>query len=234
MLRRTLIQTVTESTIDPFSPKVDDIWIHDIATGLSRLCRFSGHTRHFYSVAQHSVLVSQLVPPALALWGLLHDASEAYLGDVPSPLKRLPCYREYREAEGRLLACIADRFGLGSPFPPPEVKIADTLALGAEVRDLMSPRLPIWQDCFLPPTWQIQTIIPFAPEEARVQFLNRFWSLYGADHSQGHCGQRQPERQPNHEHGAKVSEDHPCGILNPSDVQSEFGKLPSPTRQSSD
>ena len=122
----------------PLNPRPQDICIEDIAHHLSLLCRYTGATRCFYSIAQHSVLVSQACDPADALHGLLHDAAEAYLHDIPRPLKRLPAFAPYREAEARLQAMIYETFGL-SPIEPPAVKLIDRRMLRTEQRDLMPP-----------------------------------------------------------------------------------------------
>jgi 5'-deoxynucleotidase YfbR-like HD superfamily hydrolase len=116
------------------SPRVEDIWIDDIAHSLANLCRFGGHCRQFYSVAQHSVLVSRLVPLHLAFVGLMHDATEAYVGDMVRPLKySLPQFLEIEDAIWRL---IARRFDLPLHLPA-EVKEADDIALVTERRDLI-------------------------------------------------------------------------------------------------
>src|ERR1039457_6405429 len=101
----------------PLAPNPDDILIADIAHALAHQCRFGGHAWKFYSVAKHSVHVSQLCPPEHALWGLLHDASEAYLVDLPRPLKLLPEFAPYREAERRSQRAVAVRFGLPEEQP---------------------------------------------------------------------------------------------------------------------
>lgn len=123
--------------VRPAALRPEDIMITDIAHALSLLCRFGGHCSTFYSVAEHSVHVSRVVPPADALWGLLHDASEAYIVDLPAPLKRLPeLGRAYREIEGRIQWAVCRRFGL-SPEEPASVRTADTAVLMAEVAVLM-------------------------------------------------------------------------------------------------
>lgn len=131
------MQTHSGRIVDLTRFSEEDILIEDISHALSHIVRFTGHARVPYTVAQHSLLVADLVPPADRLWGLLHDASEAYLGDVASPLKSL--LPDYRQIEEKFQKVIAGRFGL--PWPMPEtVKFADRVALMAEKRDLMLAR----------------------------------------------------------------------------------------------
>ena len=160
-------------------PERSAIDIETIAHALAHICRFTGHTSTFYSVAQHSVLVSHLVPPAFALEGLLHDASEAYLGDVAAPLKML--LPDYKAIEARVEAVVFCRFGL-PPKLSPEVKSADRLALAIEQRALMPLHDDVWE-CeshpeFLPVGNQHLTMMPAAPEVARKLFMARFFELW--------------------------------------------------------
>src|ERR1700693_5499467 len=110
-------------------PNPADIRIEDIAHALSNQCRFGGHAREFYSVTEHCVRVSQHCRPEDALWGLLHDASEAYLSDVPAPLKVLPAFKAYRAAERSLQWTIAARFE-GAPEQPASITEADPWCFG--------------------------------------------------------------------------------------------------------
>ncbi len=106
--------THTGHTIDLVNPSEDQIYLDDIATALSRICRFAGHSNVFFSVAQHSVLVMSLVGESFGgneLEGLLHDAPEAYLGDVISPLKHL-LGAGYKTLETNFETVIAQKFGL--------------------------------------------------------------------------------------------------------------------------
>jgi len=106
-----VFNTVSGQVVDLHKPTPEMIHIEDIARALSKICRFGGHTRKFYSVAQHSVLVSNLLPPVLMLDGLLHDATEAYVGDVIKPLKVL-ISDVYDKIEERFACAIARKFGL--------------------------------------------------------------------------------------------------------------------------
>lgn len=131
------IVTYTGGTIEPLNPNPDDINIEDIAHSLSMQCRFTGHVSSFYSVAQHSYHVSELVPEEDRLWGLLHDATEAYLADIARPIKHMPGFGEaYRTAETILEAAVAARFGLALPMPE-SVKLADMTMLWSEQEDFM-------------------------------------------------------------------------------------------------
>src|SRR5277367_2680014 len=131
------IRTYTGHKCWPCDPRVEDIHIEDIAHALSLLCRFTGHVREFYSVGDHSLRVSELCSPENKLWGLLHDASEAYLADVARPVKRNEVFGAYyKKVEGGLMAVIAEKFGLVMPESP-EVKTFDNILLRTEQRDLM-------------------------------------------------------------------------------------------------
>lgn len=157
--------------LDPDSCTYD---IRDIAHGLSHICRFAGHCRSFYSVAQHSVYVSQIVPPEHAFAGLMHDAAEAFVGDVAKPLKDL--LPEYRAIEDRVELSLLTRFGLSKPLHP-SIKEADIVMLATEQLALMQNR----------DDWQYTrgrkpadlTIDPMPPEQARAFFLDRFHELTG-------------------------------------------------------
>lgn len=162
-------------------PQACHIDIETIAHALSHICRFTGHTSTFYSVAQHSVLVSQLVPPVLALAGLLHDATEAYLGDVAAPLKAL--LPDYKLLEASIEAEVLGRFGLPAKLPP-EVKIADRLALAIEQRCLMPAHGDVW-DCerelaLATVAPALRQIVPVHCVVARKLFMARFRELWAA------------------------------------------------------
>lgn len=152
-------------------------------------CRFSGHTKFHYSIAQHSGAVAWTVArdhvrpevdPIPALWGLLHDASEAYLVDLPTPIKRGTLLGSvYRDIEGPILQAICKKFGL--PFEePPCVKIEDTRWLLTEKRDLLVSGLSWprkWTKGFTP--HEFDTVESWTPEQARDRFLNDFRILTG-------------------------------------------------------
>ena len=165
-------QTHSGIRFTPTNPNLEMINLEDIAHALSMTCRFNGHTHQFYSNAQHSVGVSYLSDEKDQLHGLLHDASEAYLVDLPSPLKRTPEFNFYKKLENNLQSLIYKKFGL-SEEEPASVKKADLLMLATEARDLISPR-PDW---ILPTIPLPFKIVPLPPGEAKSLFLERFNQL---------------------------------------------------------
>jgi 5'-deoxynucleotidase YfbR-like HD superfamily hydrolase len=163
----TWLQTYTGRAIYPLSLKPEDINLVDIAHALSMQCRFSGHTTWHYSVAQHAVLVSKHVPCQFARWALLHDATEAYLVDLPRPVKHL--MTEYVEAEANAEQVIANRFGLELPMPA-EVKRADLEALATEYRDLMGKGDREWESIHGVTPWP-ERIERWTMDHAKATFL---------------------------------------------------------------
>lgn len=170
------IQTHSGRRFNPTDPNPMAIVIQDIAHALSMQCRFSGHCRKFYSVAQHSVLVSYICNQEDAFWGLMHDASEAYLVDVPRPLKRSGKFNAYIEFEAQMQQAICTRFNLPL-VEPPSVKKADTILLATEARDLMSPLHSEWEQ----PAEPLPFIIdPWDSDKAKDMFMKRFFELTNA------------------------------------------------------
>lgn len=165
------IATFSGRKITPLDPNPDDIAIEDIAHALANQCRFTGHVRKFYSVAQHCVLASTLVPEGFELDALLHDASEAYIADIARPVKNMPGFGDvYHAAEALLEQAVAAHFGTRYPMPP-EVKVADNLLLWAEMRDLMPIDPPDGVDMY------DKEIVPWGPEKAERQYLARWEEL---------------------------------------------------------
>lgn len=176
-----MIQTYTGKLFNPLALENEDcgpIDLMDIAHALSHLCRFNGHTKRFYSVGEHSLHVSCVLAqtsPENQAWGLLHDAAEAYLGDMVRPIKkRMP---DFQVIEDRLLQRIAKRFGL--PWPIPAVVFdADDIMLATEFRDLMQspPQSPLMMQPIPPlPEWNA-----FLPSLAQTPFDTRQVFLYEA------------------------------------------------------
>lgn len=120
----------------PLDPRIEDIDINDIAHALSMQCRFLGHCRDFYSVAQHSVLMSHLIEPNGALYGLLHDAAETYIGDMTTGMKHDPEMAAFRHLDHRLTKLIYAKFGLSLIAEPADLKRVDLTLLRDEVREL--------------------------------------------------------------------------------------------------
>ena len=157
--------------------EANDIDIHDIAHALANNCRWTGHVRKFYSVAQHCLYASFETPPGLELSALLHDASEAYVHDTPSPLKWYLAdhdFTAFSDLEHTVDRAIYDRFKL--PYPrDPRIKDIDLRLLSTESRDLMPPgeeRIHMIE----PYPWHVR---PLPPEDAEDEFLQRFRYLTG-------------------------------------------------------
>ena len=168
----TTIRTYTGNTFhyEDMSPK--DVSIADVSHALSHICRFTGHVKVHYSVAEHCCRVSDLCSSENKLWGLLHDASEAYCSDLPRPFKRLIGLEPYRTYEKRIMHIICERFGLPLEEPK-EVKAADMRLLVTEQRDLMVNAGPEWYD--VKPL--LDPITPWTAEVAKEEFLKRFNAL---------------------------------------------------------
>ena len=187
-MSKSWIQTYSGCAFDPLNPDPMTIMIEDIARALSRACRFTGHTVEHYSVAQHSVLASFLITDlpeerdlggadairALARAALLHDASEAYLVDVPAPIK--PHILGYAEIERKVMGAIGQKFCVPPEhFDHPLIKLVDRRMLATEKRDVMGPAPRPW-GALLEPFNHI--IRPQPAETARESFLLRFKELF--------------------------------------------------------
>ncbi len=168
------ITTYTGKQINPLDPDPATLDIVDIAHHLSCLNRFCGALAAPYSVAEHSVRVSCLLGSQDALAGLLHDASEAYLSDLSTPIKHSAGMGAYRDAEARLQAAIYERFGVGG-FDREAVRRADEVMLHVEARDLFRD-VPAWVDRRLAlGAWPIVRVHGW--KAAKLDFLTRFKEL---------------------------------------------------------
>lgn len=165
--------TVSGHVFHYATPAHSVLTLEDIAHALSNLCRYGGHTRTFYSYAQHAVLVSRLVPPADRLAALLHDAPKAVLGNVQTALK--PLLPDYRAMEERVLQAIHQRFGLPWPVPA-SIHAAALIVRATERRDLMPQHTAAWPelDGIQPLD---QPILPMSPDTARRNFFARYRDL---------------------------------------------------------
>jgi uncharacterized protein len=157
---------------DFLDPESSDFTIEDIASGLSKTCRYAGQCDSFYSVAEHSLLVSDMVPQH-AYAALMHDAAEAFIGDVTRPLKQL--LPEFKRIEAHVEHAIYERFGVPMPMPK-EVKQADLRVLAAEQMQLMPPETSSWifGDRVEPAPVRV---LRLDPDAAREAFLQRFREL---------------------------------------------------------
>ena len=179
------IQTYTGRQVWPLEA-AGEFCLEDIAHALSQICRYGGHTSRFYSVAEHSVYASQIIAPEHALWGLFHDAAEAYIGDITRPVKRQMYvgdgmfgveYRRIDRVETELLLQIATMVEL--PWPPPwkAIEEADLSLLRTERNVLMtSPPAPGSELGASGPEAPI-VIQGLTPTLAKAMFLRRLEEL---------------------------------------------------------
>lgn len=168
------IQTLSGKKFSYQFATADDIDIEDIANALSNICRFAGHLPEFYSVAQHSVLTSLIVPAEFAFEALMHDAAEAYCQDIPAPLKAL--LPDYQRIETLVDDLIRQKYGI-NPEQAAVVKYADLVMLATERRDLDIDDGSVWQVLEGIPTTDVFQITPLRPGQAFGLFMNRFNEL---------------------------------------------------------
>lgn len=176
------MQTYSGRQFWPLDPRASDVVIEDIAHALSLQCRFAGHCRFHYSVAQHSVLVASQMEhmghggdDAIILAALLHDASEAYLIDVPRPVK--PYLEEYASIERSVQHAVLDRFGVPMAYrESSNIKRADNILLATEQRDIMNKPPADWELDEAPSA--LLTIVYWTPEQAFDQFMGVFKKRY--------------------------------------------------------
>lgn len=177
------IQTYTGKRFYPFQPDKHAIALEDVAQGLSNTCRFGGQIKTFYSVAQHSCIVAHIMkkrdlPKKFQLYGLLHDASEAYLCDLPTPVKF--GLLAYKDLEHNVQNIILQHFGLDSMDPEVEkaVKHADLTALATEAKKFYG-NVTDWKSIAEIPAGEF-TIDPMVPADAKAAFLSKFRELKDA------------------------------------------------------
>jgi hypothetical protein len=170
------MQTFTGRQFWPLDPRAEEIHIEDIAHSLAMQCRYAGHSIRFYSVAEHCVHIAReanrLSGPEVAMWALLHDASEAYLVDVPRPLKRF--LTGYAELEDAVMAAVCVRFGLDFAMPPIVKQLDGDILRDESFQNMTTP----------PVAWEYPTnqslglnLGYWSPEVAEAEFIQMFDAL---------------------------------------------------------
>ena len=194
------ILTKTGRRFDLLMPMADQVSTLDIAHALANICRFNGHTKHHYSVAQHCLLVASIVPAEQQLAALLHDATEAYVGDMVRPLKAL--LPDYSAIEHGIWLAICERFNL-EPELPTYVHAADMIALATERRDLMPEHGESWP-CLEGVTPLPEPLPSLTSEQAFIQYHSKLLELLQTTHrtralstwervDEAHAGQPAPQ-----------------------------------------
>lgn len=178
-LKGDYIHTYTGKHFYALDPRPDQICLEDIAHALSNTCRFGG-MGNFYSVAQHCVIMSYLVSEENALWGLLHDSSEAYIGDMPKPFKRM--MPEYQGIEAGIMKAVCEKFML-DPEEPHEVKSIDSRIVVSEAK-LIFKDAPDWTNDNDPIDISDYLTSFWRPDHAKIRFLLRYDELVSGNKSQ--------------------------------------------------
>lgn len=159
----------------PFqAPWMSEFTVEDVAKGLSQICRFTGQCERFYSVAEHSVHCSYIVPKHLELTALCHDAAEAFLGDVSQPLKAL--LPDYKALESLAEAYVLPKLGARYPLPA-DIKRADVEMLALEKMHVLRS-LRIWPS-LAGVNQAAARIEHWDPETAAKKWLERYAELGG-------------------------------------------------------
>jgi len=166
------IHTFTGGWFDPLNPDPRDVRLEDIAHALALTCRYNGHVRKFYSVAEHCVRATVGVHSSDKLWVLFHDAAEAYIADLVAPIKQY--IEQYQAIEEGILEVVGEAFGLG-PFPSAVVKLADLRMFATERRDFFSLLNEPWAEGIAPGE---DKIIPWSWQKAEKRFLNTALNLF--------------------------------------------------------
>lgn len=167
------MQTYT-SKFYPLSPREEDIYLIDIAQSLSHTCRFGGHVKNFYSVGQHSVLLSYFC----GFEGLMHDAAETYINDITRPVKYIKEFQPIREVEDSILKVIFSKYNISYPLSD-KLKKLDRRICITEANKLMIGGTKDWYELYEP----LDIVIdPWGFEESRFKFIRRFWELYNVNY----------------------------------------------------
>lgn len=178
------IATYSGKEFDVYSPDLNDICIEDIAHALAYTGRYGGHTNYFYSVAQHCVLMTNHIQQQswydkvghkwLAQWALLHDAAEAYVGDLPRPIKRAFPDNAFKNMENVVMSAIQEKFRL-SGEEPALIKELDHNIVADEAMQLFQ-KMPSWVTWFT----KVGIIIDeaWSPDKAEMRFLAKYRELF--------------------------------------------------------
>lgn len=166
------IRTISGRMFDPWTSTAADVALEDIAHALSMVPRFAGHTPRAYSVAQHSLLCSYMVPTEYAREALLHDAHEAYVCDMPAPFKGAATMKGYVWLEKRVELLVRGRFGVPTRMSP-VVKAADMRMLATEAREFGFPWHQYTSEDHLPYDELRGGIVEMEWRDVRREFLNR-------------------------------------------------------------